>query len=307
MVRSRPGVPASCVLAGTFMGDVVMALDMDVFGGGVAVVTGAGAGIGAGLARRAGALGMTVVVSDINLQAAEGTVEEIRAAGGQAEAIRIDVSQPEELDRLAETVFDRHGDVRLLINNAGIETVGYTWEIPTARWEATLNINVHGVIHGVRAFVPRMIASGKEAWIGNLSSVGAFGQMPGQTAYTVTKHAVQAFSESLYLEMELKNLPIHVSAIVPGMLRTNIFNAEAGEGEPGNAAAHRRAMFEMMRDYGMDLDEGCRLFLEQMADNKFWVHSQPEMSEQIIGGRVRFLQEQLPPIMPDIARQIAVE
>jgi NAD(P)-dependent dehydrogenase (short-subunit alcohol dehydrogenase family) len=284
-----------------------MALDMDVFGGGVAVVTGAGAGIGAGLARRAGALGMTVVVSDINLQAAEGTVEEIRAAGGQAEAIRIDVSQPEELDRLAETVFDRHGDVRLLINNAGIETVGYTWEIPTARWEATLNINVHGVIHGVRAFVPRMIASGKEAWIGNLSSVGAFGQMPGQTAYTVTKHAVQAFSESLYLEMELKNLPIHVSAIVPGMLRTNIFNAEAGEGEPGNAAAHRRAMFEMMRDYGMDLDEGCRLFLEQMADNKFWVHSQPEMSEQIIGGRVRFLQEQLPPIMPDIARQIAVE
>lgn len=307
MVRSRPGVPASCVLAGTLMGDVVMVRDGEVFGGGVAVVTGAGAGIGAGLARRAGALGMTVVVSDVNLQAAEGTVEEIRAAGGQAEAIRIDVSQPEELDRLAETVFDRHGEVRLLINNAGIETVGYTWEIPTARWEATLNINVHGVIHGVRAFVPRIIASGKEAWIGNLSSVGAFGQMPGQTAYTVTKHAVQAFSESLYLEMELKNLPIHVSAIVPGMLRTNIFNAEAGEGEPGNAAAHRRAMFEMMRDYGMDLDEGCRLFLEQMAENKFWVHSQPEMSEQIIGGRVRFLQEQLPPIMPDIARQIAVE
>jgi len=284
-----------------------MARDKDVFEGGVAVVTGAGSGIGAGLARRAGALGMTVVATDINLAAAEQTVAQIKAAGGKAEAEKVDVSIPEELDRLAATVFDRHESVRLLINNAGIETVGYTWEIPTARWEATLNINIHGVIHGVRAFVPHMIASGQEAWIGNLSSVGAFGQMPGQTAYTVTKHAVQAFSECLYLEMELKGLPIHVSAIVPGMLRTNIFNAEAGAGEPANAASHRKAMFEMMRDYGMDLDEGCRLFLEQMAQNRFWAHSQPEMSEQLIGGRVKFLQEQLPPIMPDLARQIAVD
>ncbi|MBB4613947.1 SDR family NAD(P)-dependent oxidoreductase [Novosphingobium taihuense] len=284
-----------------------MAPDKDVFSGGVAVVTGAGSGIGAGLARRAGALGMTVVVTDINEASAAETVAAIEAAGGRAEAEKVDVSVPGELDRLAELVFDRHGEVRLLINNAGIETVGNSWEVPAARWEATLNINLHGVIHGVRAFVPRIIASGKEAWIGNLSSVGAFGQMPGQTAYTVTKHAVQAFSECLYLEMELKALPIHVSAIVPGMMRTNIFNAEAGEGEPDNAAKHRRAMFEMMRDHGMDLDEGCRLFLEQMAQNRFWVHSQPEMSKQIIGGRVKFLQEQIAPIMPDIARQIAVD
>ncbi|MBF9149787.1 SDR family NAD(P)-dependent oxidoreductase [Novosphingobium jiangmenense] len=282
-----------------------MALDKDVFAGGVAVVTGAGSGIGAGLARRAGALGMTVVVTDINQAAAAETVAAIVAAGGKAEAEKVDVSIPEELDRLAELVFARHGEVRLLINNAGIETVGYTWEVPTARWEAALNINLHGVIHGVRAFVPRIIASGKEAWIGNLSSVGAFGQMPAQTAYIVTKHAVQAFSECLYLEMELKKLPIHVCSIIPGMMRTNIFNAEGGEGEPANASGHRRAMFEMMRDYGMDLDEGCRLFLEQMAEKKFWVHSQPEMSEQALGGRIRFMQDQTPPVMPDIARQIA--
>ena len=282
-----------------------MERDAQVFAGGVAVVTGAGSGIGAGIARRAGALGMTVVVADVNRVAAEATVEAIRAAGGSAEAEVVDVSIPEELDRLAAAVFDRHGAVRLLINNAGIETVGYTWEVPTARWEATLNINLHGVIHGVRAFVPRMIAAGHEAWIGNLSSVGAFGQMPGQSAYTVTKHAVQAFSECLYLEMELKGLPIHVSSIVPGMIRTNIFNAEHGHDEPGQSQGHRRAMFEMMREYGMDLDEGCRLFLEQMAENRFWVHSQPEMSEQIIGGRIRFLAEQTPPVMPDLARQIA--
>ncbi|WP_353229991.1 SDR family NAD(P)-dependent oxidoreductase [Novosphingobium sp.] len=284
-----------------------MAHDVDVFGGGVAVVTGAGSGIGAGLARRAGALGMTVVVTDVNAATAQATVDAIVAAGGTAEAITVDVSRPEELDRLAETVFDRHGAVRLLINNAGIETVGYTWEVPAARWEATLNINLHGVIHGVRAFVPRMIASGQEAWIGNLSSVGAFGQMPAQTAYTVTKHAVQAFSECLYLEMELKALPIHVSAIVPGLIRTNIFNPEGGEGEPGQSQGHRQAMFAMMRDHGMDLDHGCRLFLQQMAENRFWVHSHPDMSAQIIGGRVKFLAEQTPPMMPDLARQIAVD
>lgn len=284
-----------------------MPRDVEVFAQGVAVVTGAGSGIGAGLARRAGALGMTVVVTDIDPATAQGTVDAIVAAGGRAEALRVDVSQPEELDRLAETVFARHGAVRLLINNAGIETVGYSWEVPTARWEATLNINLHGVIHGVRAFVPRMIASGQEAWIGNLSSVGAFGQMPAQTAYTVTKHAVQAFSECLYLEMELKNLPIHVSAIVPGMVRTNIFNPQGGTGEPGQSQGHRRAMFAMMRDHGMDLDHACRLFLEQIAENRFWVHSQPEVSAQIIAGRVKFLTDQCPPLMPDLARQIAVD
>jgi len=88
------------------------------------------------------------------------------------------------------------------------------------------------------------------------------------------------------------------------MMKTNIFNAEGGEGEPSNAEGHRRRMFEMMRDYGMDLDEGCKLFLEQMAENKFWVHSQPEMSKQIIDGRVAFFQGQEAPVLAEMARQI---
>jgi NAD(P)-dependent dehydrogenase (short-subunit alcohol dehydrogenase family) len=285
--------------------DATMAQDADVFAGGVAVITGAGSGIGAGLARRAGALGMTVVVCDVNPATAQATAAAIVAAGGRAEAETVDVSRPEALDDLAERVFARHGAVRLLVNNAGIETIGYTWEVPAARWEATLNINLHGVIHGVRAFVPRIIASGQEAWIGNLASVGAFGQMPAQTAYTVTKHAVQAFSECLYLEMELKGLPIHVSSIVPGMVRTRIFDAANNDGEPAHSQGHRSAMAAMMRDHGMDLDQACRLFLEQIAENRFWVHNDPAMSAEIIAGRVRFLQDQTPPVMPDLARQIA--
>lgn len=278
--------------------------DADKLGGGVAVITGAGAGIGAGLARRAGELGMTVVVTDVDLARAEGVAGEIAAAGGRAEALRVDVARPDELDRLAETVHARHGDVRLLINNAGIETIGYSWEIPAERWETTLNVNIHGVVHGVRAFVPRMLASGKEAWITNLASMGAFSVMPCQTAYIMTKHAVESFSECLYLEMQLKQAPIHVCSVMPGMLMTSIFEASAGAGEPPAAASHRRKMFEMMRDYGMDLAEGCQLILEQVAEGRFWIHTQPEMSMPAVESRIEFFKSQQPPVLPDAVREL---
>lgn len=281
-----------------------MGRDVEVFSHGVAVITGAGAGIGAGLARRAGALGMTVVVADVDLTRAETTAREIRSAGGLADPIRVDVSRAEELDRLAETVHARHGDVRLLVNNAGIETIGYSWEIPAERWDATLDINVHGVVHGVRAFAPRMLASGQEAWIANLASMGAFSVMPCQTAYIMTKHAVQAFSECLYLEMQLKGAPIHVCSIMPGMLKTSIFEASAGVGEPPAAAAHRRKMFEMMRDYGMDLAEGCQRILEQVAEGRFWVHTQPDMTMSAIDSRIAFFNSQQPPVMNEAVREL---
>lgn len=279
-----------------------MTEDEKKLAGGVAVITGAGAGIGSGLARRAGELGMTVVVTDINGAAAEKVASEIRDAGGKAEAMVVDVSKPAELDRLAEAVFAKYGRVRLLINNAGIETLGYAWEIPVERWEATLNINLHGVVHGVRAFVPKMLATGEECWIANLASIGAFGMMPTQSAYTITKHAVQSFSECLYLEMELKKAPIHVSSVIPGMLKTSIFNAEAGSGEPQGAEKLRKIMHDMMAAYGMDLAEGCRKIMEQIAADKFWVSTQPEMTETMLAGRTAFFKEQSYPELGEMAK-----
>ncbi|MBE3042979.1 SDR family NAD(P)-dependent oxidoreductase, partial [Candidatus Bathyarchaeota archaeon] len=118
--------------------------------GGVAVITGAGAGVGSAFARRAGELGMTVIVTDVSAPRADSVAKAITDAGGIAESIAVDVSQPAELDRLADSVFARHGSVRLLINNAGIETLGFSWEIPAARWDATIDVNLKGVIHGVR-------------------------------------------------------------------------------------------------------------------------------------------------------------
>ncbi|TCJ37009.1 SDR family NAD(P)-dependent oxidoreductase [Parafrankia sp. BMG5.11] len=281
-----------------------MSLEEEKFAGGVAVITGAGSGIGAGFARRAGAIGMHVIVADIDDAAAQAVARQIRDVSGKAEAFQLDVSQPAELDRLAHDVFDRHGSVRLLVNNAGIETLGFAWEIPVERWEKTLDVNLHGVVHGVRAFVPKMLESGAECWIGNLASVGSFGMMPTQSAYMVTKHAVQSFSECLFLEMQLKQAPIHVCSIIPGMIRTNIFNAENSAGEPDSAERFRRSMHDMMANYGMDLEEGCAVMMRGLAEGKFWVSSQPEMTADIIAGRAAFLQGQSDPAMSDQTRAL---
>lgn len=270
----------------------------EAFGGGLAVITGAGAGIGAGLARRAAALGMTVVAADIALDRAADVAALIEAQGGVAHAMKVDVARAEEMDSFAAEVHRRFGPVRLLINNAGIETVGFAWEIPADRWDATLDINIHGVVHGVRAFLPRMIASGEECWVANLSSVGGFGQMPIQTSYIMSKHAVQAFTECLALEVGLldRDTPIHVCSVIPGMVRTRIF--EATEADRGDVAvAHRTAMREAMAANGMDLDKACERIMDQMAQGKFWVSTQPRMTQMFVERRAAFLNAQAEPAL----------
>lgn len=281
-----------------------MTNEEDIFAGGVVVITGAGAGIGSGIARRCGEIGMTVIVTDVDIARARSVADEINASGKIAEAIHIDVSDPQALDALAANVFERHGAVRLLVNNAGIETLGLTWEIPAARWEQTLRVNINGVVHGVRAFVPHMLKAGKPAWIANLASIGAFGQMPTQTAYMMSKHAIQSFSECLYLEMELAGAPIKVSSVIPGMLKTSIFEAAAGKGEPESAARHRATMAHMMATYGMDLDDGCRRIVAGIAAGDFWVSTQPEMTADMLAGRIAFFKDQSPPYLAEQARAL---
>lgn len=273
-----------------------MSNDRKAFDGGVAVITGAGAGLGEGLARRAADLGMALVVADIDEARAQAVAADIVATGGSAAAVKVDVSRPEELDRLADWVYARHDEVRLLVNNAGVETIGNSWELSADLWERTLDINIHGVIHGVRAFTPRMLTSPNRSYIANLASVGAFGQMPLQTAYIVTKHAVQAFTECLYLELQLKNAPIQVSSIIPGMVKTRIFS-DARPAADAQAARHQEVMRQSMETYGMELDEACKVILEQVADGAFWVSTQPEMTQSIAGNRARFLSEREPPAL----------
>ncbi len=271
--------------------------DMVVFRGGVAVITGAGSGIGEGLARLAARQGMRVVLADVALDRAEQVAEEIRAGGAEALAVHTDVSEPEALDRLAALTHEAFGDVTLLVNNAGIETLGYVWELPAALWERTLNINIHGAIHGVRAFVPRMLEAGKRAWIANTSSIGGLGIMPIQTSYVLSKHAILSFSECLYLEMQVKKAPIHVSAILPGPVTTRIFeDSETGE-DPVNAR-HREVMRQMLKSEGISGDEAAARILPQIAGGQFWVSTHPETTREFAHNRARHLSGLCDPALP---------
>jgi NAD(P)-dependent dehydrogenase (short-subunit alcohol dehydrogenase family) len=270
---------------------------LETLSGGVAVITGAGSGIGEGLARHAAELGMKVVLADIAQDRIETVAADIIAAGGSALPVVTDVSNPDQLDALADKTYERYGEVKLLINNAGIETLGLSWEIPAATWEKTLNINIHGVIHGVRAFVPRMIAAGETAYIANTSSIGGLGMMPVQTSYILSKHAVLSFSECLYLEMQLKQLPIHVSAVLPGPVATRIFEDSQGPGD-AMSAHHQAMMAGMLAVSGMSSLEAARLILPQIAAGEFWVSTHPEMTSEFANNRARHLAALATPELP---------
>jgi NAD(P)-dependent dehydrogenase (short-subunit alcohol dehydrogenase family) len=275
----------------------------EVFRGGVAVITGAGSGIGEGLARASAELGMRVALADVARERAERVAGEIRAAGGDAQAFETDVADPAAIERLAASAHERFGDVRLLVNNAGIETLGLTWELPAEVWEKSIRINVLGPIHGVRAFVPRMLAAGKPAWIANLSSVGGLGMMPVQTAYIVSKHAMLSFSECLRLEMELVGAPISVSAVLPGPVNTRIFQDAATGPDLAAVAGHRKFMQGML-SAGLGARQAAEIILAGVAAGHFWVSTHPEMTAQMAKQRAEHLATQSTPTLSAEARAI---
>jgi NAD(P)-dependent dehydrogenase (short-subunit alcohol dehydrogenase family) len=265
--------------------------------GNVAVITGAGSGIGEGLAHCAAAAGMQVVVADIATDRAESVADAIREAGGDAMAMPVDVACPGSIDALAEAVHTRLGDVTMLFNNAGVETVGFSWELSSEQWEKTLLINIHGAIHGVRAFAPRMLASGRRAWIANTCSIGGLGMMPLQTSYILSKHAMISFSECLFLEMQLKGAPIHVSAVLPGPVATRIF-ADGGGGQDEGSAQHRAMMDAMLHADGISGLEAAQRIFPQVVAGAFWVSTHPEVTQQMAAGRAQHLSALSTPALP---------
>jgi NAD(P)-dependent dehydrogenase (short-subunit alcohol dehydrogenase family) len=262
----------------------------EVFRGGVAVITGAGSGIGEGLARTAAELGMQVALADVNVERMEAVAASIRATGATAITIPTDVTDPASIDRLAASVHAQLGDVRLLMNNAGIETLGLSWELSTETWERIIRINVLGVVHGVRAFVPRMLEAGKPAFIGNLSSIGGLGMMPIQTSYILSKHAVLSFSECLRMEMQLVSAPISVSAVLPGPISTRIFDDAATGGGKREIEFHRKAMNDMIRGAGsLTGKQAAEVILAGIAAKDFFVSTHPEITARMAKQRAEHL------------------
>jgi NAD(P)-dependent dehydrogenase (short-subunit alcohol dehydrogenase family) len=192
--------------------------------GKVAVVTGAGSGMGKAFALRFAQERMKVAAADIESAALEETVAAIRAAGGEAIGVRTDVSDPAAIKRLADETVAAFGSVHLLCNNAGVEGYldGAIWEATDKDWTWTTDVNFWSVVHGIRTFVPLMLAHGEEAHIVNTASMTAV-ITPGNM-YGITKHAVLALTEVLNADLRARDAKIGVTALCPGTIATNLFH-----------------------------------------------------------------------------------
>ncbi len=275
----------------------------ETFSGGVAVVTGAGAGIGAGMARHAVALGMTVVLADIDVDAVAALGDELRAAGGSAVHVECDVRDPDAMQELADRTYNDVGPVRLLVNNAGVEQFGYLWDTPVVNWQRVVDINISGVFYGVRAFLPKMMATDEQAWVWNLSSVGGVMAIPLQGPYILSKHAVLALTECLRLDVESAGHGdhIHVQAVLPGAVVSNIFESAGGvdpaAATDAAAADQQRSAMLAVKATAMDPLAAAETVFEQAAEGRFYLLTQPSVASAM-AERANVLAAQRPPGPP---------
>jgi NAD(P)-dependent dehydrogenase (short-subunit alcohol dehydrogenase family) len=194
--------------------------------GKVAVVTGAASGIGLALARRLGAEGMRLALADVEPAALAGAAKALGQTGAECITVPTDVSRADAVAALAERTLDAFGAVHVVCNNAGVFAGGLSWEAPVSDYEWVLGVNAWGVIHGVRTFVPILLRQGEPAHVVNTASMAALTSGPLSAAYFMSKHAVLALSESLFLELRQRGAPIGVSVVCPELIATRIGDAE---------------------------------------------------------------------------------
>ena len=200
---------------------------MQDFTGGVAVITGAGGGIGLALAHEAIARGMRVVVSDVRADALAQAAGALEAAGGEVLAVPADVTRSADIEALAVAAVARFGKVNLLVNNAGAFVAGLAWETSEAQFDWIVDLNLKSVMHALRAFVPPMIAQGDACHVVTIASAAAMTVYPGYAAYSATKHAALAATEALHLDLMAEGITtIGVTVVMPGMIRTGILEPE---------------------------------------------------------------------------------
>ena len=262
---------------------------MRIFRDRVAVVTGAASGIGLALAERFAAEGMKVVMADIEAAALDAAAGGLAGRGATVLATRVDVSRPEDVERLAEETYRRFGAAHVVCNNAGVAVIGAVHEHTLADWQWVINVNLWGVIHGVRAFLPRMLAGGDEGHIVNTASMAGLTTAPFMSVYDVTKHGVVALSESMYKELAVTGAPVGVSVVCPGLIDTNIMRSSRNRpeelAEAGKTGAAAQAFGQALGDRlagGYPPSEVADQVLGGIREGRFYiVPAQPEVKEGI--------------------------
>jgi NAD(P)-dependent dehydrogenase (short-subunit alcohol dehydrogenase family) len=252
---------------------------MELTAGKVAVVTGAASGIGFALASRFAQAGLDVVLADIEQSALAEAEQKIAELGVSTLAVPTDVSDEAAVQALAAAAVERFGAVHVVCNNAGVESDADPWVGPISAWKWVLGVNLWGVIHGIRAFLPQLIGQGGGHFVNTASIAGLY---PGfAPSYDASKHAVVAISEDLYRSMSLAGLPVGVSVLCPGWVRTSIMDASRnwpaslGEKPPPSVASDavgkyvRHAIDEAILPAAV-----ADLVADAVAEDRFWVFTE---------------------------------
>ena len=275
---------------------------MEQFEGRVAVVTGAASGIGKALAERFAAEGMKVVLADVEPEPLDAAVEAIRSTGADVLGVRTDVSSAEQVQALADATLERFGAVHILCNNDGVETGAAFADIPQRAWEWVLDLNLWGVLHGCRIFLPLIREQG-EGHVVNTASLAAFATgLPTFAPYTTSKFAILAASECLALELLAGGEDIGVTVLCPGVVNTRMPDAEPNR--PADVPSSesdpmRQSILGQLRSLaagtGMDPAEVAGMVVNAIRERRFFVLTHPEEAFAAVERRLEWMRTGVPP------------
>ncbi|TAK68400.1 MAG: SDR family NAD(P)-dependent oxidoreductase [Dehalococcoidia bacterium] len=283
---------------------------MEELRGKVAVITGAASGIGRAMAERFAAEGMKVVLADVEADALARAEAEMKAGGATVLAAVTDVSRAADVEALAGKTVDAFGAVHVLCNNAGVSPVmAAIWELTEADWQWVLGVNLWGVIHGIRAFVPIMLKQGSEGHIINTASAaGLVAGGPWWSTYGVSKHGVVNLSESLHRELAAAGSKVKVSVLCPAWVKTQLMDSDRNRPDalrnepdhaPGASAPMAAMMEQAVRQFvvgGTDPSGIAALVVDAIRHEKFFIIPHPEWKEQIRARMEDILEERNPSI-----------
>ena len=253
----------------------------------VAVVTGAASGIGLGLSERFVAEGMRVVMADVEAPALKEAADRLTARGANVEPVVVDVSKAEEVDRLRDRAVDAFGAVHLLCNNAGVGgATGPLWLISAREWEWVLGVNLWGVINGVRSFMPLLLEQDAAHVVNTASIFGVFAGALGP--YSVSKHAIVAYTESLYFQLRDSGARVGVSVLCPGAVQTR-FNdsarnrpADVGPSpEPGPNDRAQSERLSQLTPAGREPKEVADIVVDGIRSGRFYILTSTNRNEAV--------------------------
>ena len=264
--------------------------------GKVAAVTGAASGLGRAMALAFAGEGMDLALADVDERNLSLVQKEIEAKGVRAFSMRVDVSKQAEVDAFAAKI----GKIHVVCNNAGVSPLGAVWESSLADWQWILGVNLWGVIHGVRAFVPRLIEQ-NEGHVVNTASVAGLISPPGMGAYNVTKHAVVTLSESLYHDLRGRGSAVGVSVLCPAYVPTGIADSERNRpkefasGVKSKETVAREALLKKAVASGrLSADDVARAVVAAVKQDRFYILTHPRIRGAIRARMEDILEERAP-------------